>query len=71
MEILKFKTNVSCSGCIAKVTPYLDHVKSVSKWSVDTLSPQKTLTVEADWVSPNEIIDVMKKAGYRAELISK
>jgi len=70
MEILKFKTNVSCGGCIAKVTPYLDEAKNVSKWSVDTTTPMKILTIEADGIAPDEIVQLMNTAGYKAELIS-
>jgi copper chaperone len=71
METLKFKTNVSCGGCIAKVTPYLDQVENVSKWSVDTSTPLKILTVETDGIDPDEIAEVMKAAGYKAELIDE
>ena len=34
-NILKFKTSINCGGCIAKVTPYLDSVKGITKWEVD------------------------------------
>ena len=69
METLKFKTNVSCGGCVAKVTPYLNQVKGMIKWSVDTSNPLKILTVEAAGISPDEIIKAMKDAGYNADLI--
>ena len=46
MKTLKFKTNVNCGGCIAKVTPHLNKLKGIDKWSVDTTTPMKVLTVE-------------------------
>ena len=71
METLKFKTNINCGGCIATVTPYLDKVKNVSKWSVDTSTPLKILTIETEGTNPDEITEVMKTAGYNAVLIDK
>lgn len=69
MNTLKFKTNVNCGGCIATVTPHLNQVKGLGKWSVDTTTPLKILTVETEGLSPDEIIAAMKIAGYQAELI--
>jgi copper chaperone len=67
METLKFKTNVNCGGCIATITPHLNQVKGIVNWSVDTSNPLKILTVEAPGISPEVIIEVMKKAGYKAD----
>ena len=69
MEILKFKTNVKCGGCIATVTPHLNQVKGIISWNVDTIDPLKIMTVETEGVSAEEITSVMKTAGYQAELI--
>ena len=69
MEILKFKTNVKCGGCIASVTPHLNQVKGIISWNVDTIDPLKIMTVETEGVSAEEITSVMKTAGYQAELI--
>ena len=69
MEILKFKTNVKCGGCIATVTPHLNQVKGIISWNVDTIDPLKIMTVETVGVSAEEITSVMKTAGYQAELI--
>jgi len=70
METLKFKTNVNCGGCIATVTPHLNQVKGIVKWSVDTANPMKILTVEATGLNPEVIIEVMKVAGYKADLMA-
>jgi copper chaperone len=69
METLKFKTNVNCGGCIATITPHLNQIKGIEKWSVDTTNPLKILTVETDGMSSKEIVELIKKAGYKAELI--
>lgn len=69
MNTLKFKTNVKCGGCIAIVTPFLNKIEGISKWSVDTNSPDKILSVEAENIIPEEITNTLKTAGYQANLI--
>jgi copper chaperone len=69
METLKFKTNVNCGGCIATVTPHLNQLKGIGKWSVDTSNPLKILTVESTGINAEEICEVLKGAGYKADLI--
>ena len=70
METLKFKTNVNCGGCVASVTPHLNQIKGIGKWNVDTANPQKILTVEDSEIVPEVIIEKLKSAGYKAELIA-
>ena len=69
MSTLKFKTTIKCGGCIATVTPFLNKIDGISTWSVDTNSPDKILTVETETVSPEEITNTLKTAGYQANLI--
>ena len=68
MKTLKFKTNVNCGGCIATVTPYLNKISGIDKWSVDTTTPNKILTVETSDLDPAVIIDTLKEAGYKGEV---
>ena len=68
METLKFKTNIKCGGCIATVTPFLEEVKGIVSWEVDTNSPEKILTVEGT-ANTGDVIHVIEKAGYMAEKI--
>ena len=70
METLKFKTTINCGGCVATVTPYLNQIKGIEKWSVDTVNPQKILTVETSGLEPVVIIEKLKEAGYKAALIA-
>ena len=70
METLKFKTTIKCEGCIATVTPHLNNLSSISKWEVDTTSPDKILTVEGDESLDAQLIkDTLSKAGYASEKI--
>jgi copper chaperone len=70
MKNLKFKTNINCGGCIATVTPNLNALKGVTKWSVDTNNPSKILTIESEGATPSEIINTLSAAGYKAELVT-
>ena len=44
----QFKTNLRCGNCVAAVTPHLDRELGAGRWTVDTSSPNKTLTVSGD-----------------------
>lgn len=56
-------------GCVARVTPVLDKAEGIAHWHVNTLSPEKTLTIETDTLSATEIQLLLEKAGFRAEEI--
>jgi copper chaperone len=70
MKTLKFKTNVNCGGCVATVTPHMNQVKGILKWSVDTTNPMKILTVETSELDPDVIVETLKSAGYKADLMA-
>ena len=69
MSTYKFKTNMSCSGCVSKVEKFLNAEKDILKWEVDLTSPDKVLTIEADKLDPNAIPPLLLKSGYKAEQI--
>jgi len=68
MQTLKFKTNIKCSGCIAKSTPYLNEAVGEDNWEVDINNPNKVLTVATDEeVDANKVIEAVQNAGFSAE----
>ncbi|WP_316818486.1 hypothetical protein [Pedobacter nyackensis] len=70
METLKFKTNIKCSGCIATATPFLNNIPEISKWEVDTDTPEKILTIEAsDELNADTVVSTLEKAGYVATIL--
>lgn len=73
MTTLKFKSNIKCSGCLAKVTPLLDAETSIAKWEVDILTPAKILTItteESDVEKITKLVeDTVGKAGFKIEEI--
>ncbi len=69
MKELKFKTNVNCGHCIAKITPFMDGEEKISEWNVDTANPDKILVVKGDEIDEQLVVDTLAKAGYVAEAI--
>jgi len=69
-NILKFKTNINCMGCVAKVTPELNQLTEIENWEVDIQNKEKTLTVAASSENEAEIIQAVEKAGFKIEKIN-
>lgn len=65
MDNIQFKTNINCSGCVAKATPALDQVAGAHQWKVDTANPEKILTVTSD-AAPSAIVAALQAAGFTA-----
>ena len=66
MESIQFKTTIKCSGCVAKVTPFLNEALGENNWEVDYANPAKVLTVVGE-KDTAKIIEAVEKAGYKAE----
>lgn len=69
MNTYKFKTSLSCSGCVSKIEKILNAEKDILKWEVDLNSPDKILTIETETFDPNQLPALLLKAGYKAEQI--
>ena len=67
MKTLKFRTNIECSNCEARVKPFLDKKEGIASWQVDTDSADKVLTVETDTLEAKDIIKTIKRTGFVAE----
>lgn len=66
METQKFKTNIKCSACVAKVTTPLNQTIGEGKWSVDLTHPSRTLTIKGE-VNEIKMKAALEKVGYKAE----
>ena len=69
-NIFKFKTNINCMGCVAKVTPELNQLTAIENWEVDIQNKEKILTVAASSENEEEIIQAVEKAGFKIEKIN-
>jgi copper chaperone len=70
MKNLKFKTNIKCDGCLAKVAPKLNETAGEDNWEVDIKTPEKILTVASDNIDEKAIVSALKVAGFNAERIN-
>ncbi len=70
MEILKFKTTIKCTGCLAKVTPYIDQTEGIESWEVDLKNLDKVLTIKGQNLDAERIKNVVQEAGYYAESLN-
>lgn len=70
METLKFKTNIKCDGCLAKVTPKLNKTAGEDNWEVDIKTPEKILTVASENMDESAIVSAIKEAGFTAQRIN-
>lgn len=69
MKTFKFKTNLKCNNCVAKVKSQLDEAKEITDWSIDLKDPNRILTVETeDENVPALVKQIFTAAGYRSEL---
>jgi copper chaperone len=70
MKPVTFKTNIKCSGCVAKVTPHLNALEGIAgKWQVDIQNPDKVLTVASDTITVTQIKEAVQKAGFAIEQV--
>lgn len=70
MKNQSFKTNINCSGCVAKVTNRLNETVGKDNWEVDIENPEKILTIHKSDVSTDEIIQAVKSVGFKIEAIN-
>ncbi|MBH2003652.1 MAG: cation transporter [Sphingobacteriia bacterium] len=68
-KILTFKTNINCSGCVAKVSPALNSEPGISSWNVNSSVADKILTVVSDGATEAAIIKSVKASGFNIEPI--
>ena len=67
---LKFKTNINCSGCVEKVTPFLNEANGIDHCNVDTENKDKILTIHSESIDQNEVILQVQTAGFNIEFIN-
>lgn len=67
MSSIALKTNINCSGCVARVTPALNATVGEGNWQVDTANPKKILTITSDKVAKEDVVKAVQKAGFKVE----
>jgi len=67
MKTQQFKTTIKCTGCLAKVSPFLNEKLAPEEWNVDIFTPSKILTVKSDNITAEEIEEKVREAGFEIE----
>ncbi len=70
-KTLKFKTNINCDGCVAKVTPFLNEADGICHWDVDTTNKDKILSVHSEGITEEEVIQKVQDAGFKIETLKQ
>lgn len=69
MKTFKFKTNLKCNNCVAKVKQQLDETSEIKSWSIDLKNPDRILTVEGSDEGIVPLVErILADAGYRSEV---
>lgn len=66
-----FKSTINCGNCRAKVAPLLDAEKDIQSWEVDLEHPDRILAVDTSSLDEDDIVLLVRKAGYKLELVEK
>lgn len=66
---LKFKTNLNCGGCVARVKADFDQAAGPENWQVDTDNADKVLTVNSTGMSAQQVISIVKSKGFQIDQI--
>jgi copper chaperone CopZ len=66
MNTQKFKTNIKCAACVAKVTAALNETAGEGKWSVDLSDPSRILTIEG-LSDETTMKKALEKVGYKVD----
>ena len=64
MLIHRYKTDLHCGACVAKVRPLLDAAPDVVTWGADTSGSPAVLTVEGDGLTAERVGALIRPAGY-------
>ncbi len=64
---MKFKTNINCNNCVAKVQTTLDGLAGAGNWQVDTNNPEKILDIKNLEVAAQDVTNKLKRIGFSAE----
>jgi hypothetical protein len=64
MLVHRYRTDLHCGACVARVRPLLDAAPDVQRWDADTDGPQAVLTVEGEGITAERVDALIRPAGY-------
>jgi hypothetical protein len=66
-EVLVFKTNIFLACDLEKVSFVMDSDPRITRWNIDRHDIDNVLRIEADQLTPTEIIILINAAGFYCE----
>jgi len=70
LKEIKFKANVDCNMCKAKIEKNMAFSKGVKAVNADVATKTVTIKYKTDKTTPKKLETDLKKCGYGAELVS-
>lgn len=64
MLVHRYRTDLHCGACVARVRPLLDAAPGITRWSADTSGPQAVLTVEGEGITAERVGSLIAPAGF-------
>jgi hypothetical protein len=64
MLVHRYKTDLHCGSCVARVRPLLDAARDVKRWDADTTGPLTVLTVEGEGITAERVDSLIRPAGF-------
>ncbi len=67
IDILIFKTDIRYKTDLKKLSPFMSGETRIKKWNVDRSDIDRVLRIESSAMSPEEVINLIERAGYSCE----
>lgn len=67
VEVMVFRTNLRFKRDLEFVSPLLNDLPGLKRWTLDREDKDKVLRIEAQSLSPQLCIDLLTEAGYLCE----
>jgi hypothetical protein len=64
MLVHRYRTDLHCGACVARVRPLLDAAPDVRRWTADTNGPQAVLMVEGEGITAERVDALIRPAGF-------
>ncbi len=66
-EVLVFKTNISDSGDLGRISSVLRQESRIRKWNLDSSDIDNVLRIESRHLDPHEVIEMIRQSGFMCE----
>lgn len=66
-DILIFQTTVSTPEDVVRITPHLDGIPGILRWTIDLEDIDNVLRIEANSLHPRQVTAITHNAGYHCE----